>query len=116
MKLPTTFTDLIKEAESLALYNKLVQQLNKDFLLANIELSFEDQVTPSELKLQLHEMVYTLIQDRFSDYLNLLYIIDVSEDQIRALNGDDTVQLSEEVSFLILKREWQKVWFKNKYS
>ncbi|MGB1311993.1 hypothetical protein [Bizionia paragorgiae] len=116
MKLPTTFTDLIKEAESLALYNNLVQQLNKDFLLANIELSFEDQVTPSELKLQLHEMVYTLIQDRFSDYLNLLYIIDVSEDQIRALNGDDTVQLSEEVSFLILKREWQKVWFKNKYS
>jgi len=116
MKLPTTFTDLIKEAESLALYNNLVQQLNKDFLLANIELSFEDQVTPSELKLQLHEMVYTLIQDRFSDYLNLLYIIDVSEDQIRALNGDDTVQLSEEVSFLILKREWQKVLFKNKYS
>ncbi|TYB76083.1 hypothetical protein ES677_09895 [Bizionia gelidisalsuginis] len=116
MRLPTTFNGLIEEAQSLALYNKLILQINKDFLLANIDLSFEETVTPSELKLLVHETVYTLIQERFSDYLNLLYIIDVSESKIKALNGDDTVQLSEEVAFLILKREWQKVWFKNEYS
>ncbi|MBQ0767723.1 MAG: hypothetical protein KBT58_00415 [Bizionia sp.] len=116
MTLPTTFNALIEEAQSLELYQKLILQINKDFLLANIDLSFEENVTPSELKLLVHETVYKLIQERFAEYLNLLYIIDVSESKIKALNGDDTVQLAEEVAFLILKREWQKVWFRDKYS
>ena len=115
MKLPTTFDDLFVEANQLDLYKKLVLQLNKDFLLANIDLEFHEEVLPSSLKLLLHETVYKLIQEKFSEYLNLLYIIDVSEDQVKALNGDDTLKLSEEVAFLILRREWQKVWFKNHY-
>ena len=58
----------------------------------------------------------TLISEKFSDYLNLLYIIDVPEMQVKQLDGSDTLVLSEQVAFLILKREWQKVWFRNKYS
>lgn len=116
MNVPTTFNDLIEEANSLALYQKLIKQLNKDFLFANIDLDFEEEILPTSLKLILHETVYKLIQEKFAEYLNLLYIIDVPEKQVKALNGNDTLQLAEDVSFLILKREWQKVWFKNKYS
>ena len=116
MKLPSTFQDLIEEANQLDLYKKLIQQLNKDFLYANIDLDFDEEILPSSLKLLLHETVYKLIQEKFAEYLNLLYIIDVPEQSIRELNGDDTVELSAQVSFLILKREWQKVWFRNKYS
>ncbi|GAA4895118.1 hypothetical protein GCM10023311_19790 [Flaviramulus aquimarinus] len=116
MQLPTTFDALIEQANQLNLYRKLILQLNKDFLLANIDLDFHEDILPSSLKLILHETVYKLIQEKFTDYLNLLYIIDVSENQVRALDGNDTLKLSEEVSFLILKREWQKVWFRNKYS
>ena len=72
-------------------------------------------ISPEELKIQLHEKIFRLIQNKFAEYLNLLYIIDVSEDQIKKLDGSDLVILSEEVAFLILKREWQKVWFRNKY-
>lgn len=115
MQLPTTFENLIEEANKLDLYKKLIRQLNKDFLLANIDLDFHEEVLPSSLKLILHETVYRLIQEKFTDYLNLLYIIDVSEKQVKALDGDDVLKLSDDVSFLILKREWQKVWFKNKY-
>ena len=115
MNLPSTFEELIAEANQLDLYKKLVFQLNKDFLLANIDLDFHEEVLPTSLKLLLHETVYKLIQENFSEYLNLLYIIDVSEKQVKALDGSDTLKLSEEVSFLILKREWQKVWFRNKY-
>ncbi|MGB5418276.1 hypothetical protein [Algibacter sp.] len=115
MKLPKTFESLIEEANQLDLYKQLILQLNKDFLLANIDLDFHEEVLPSSLKLLLHDTVYRLIQEKFTDYLNLLYIIDVSEKQVKALNGDDTLKLSEEVTFLILKREWQKVWFRNKY-
>jgi hypothetical protein len=116
MKLPTTFEHLISEAESLELYSKLIQQVNKDFLLANIDLDFEENILPSSLKYLLHEVIFNLIQEKFADYLNLLYIIDVSEHKIKQLDGSDTLKLSEEVTFLILQREWQKVWFRNTYS
>lgn len=116
MKLPTTFQDLIEEVNDLDLYKKLILQLNKDFLYANIDLDFDVAILPTSLKLLLHETVYKLIQEKFTEYLNLLYIIDVPEHDVKALNGDDTVELAAQVSFLILKREWQKVWFRNKYS
>ncbi|MFC4722569.1 hypothetical protein ACFO5O_09570 [Geojedonia litorea] len=116
MNLPTTFEDLIEAAHSQHLYKSLIRQLNKDFLYANIDLDFDDEILPSSLKLLLHETVFKLIQHKFVDYLNLLYIIDVSESKIKALDGSDTLYLSEQVTFLILQREWQKVWFKNKYT
>lgn len=116
MQLPTTFEELIEDANQLELYKKLILQLNKDFLLANIGLDFHEAILPSSLKLMLHETVYKLIREKFTEYLNLLYIVDVSEKDVKALDGDDILKLSEAVSFLILKREWQKVWFRNKYS
>lgn len=114
-KLPTTFDALIDASERLKLYGKLIEQINKDFLLANIDLDFELDILPSSLKYLLHEVIFNLIQNKFADYLNLLYIIDVSEAKIKALDGSDTLKLSEQVTFLILQREWQKVWFKNYY-
>ena len=114
MKKVATFEELVEEANHLNLYKKLVAQLNKDLLFANINLEFDEEVLPSSLKLILHETVYKLIQEKFNDYLNLLYIVDVSEEKIKQLDGSDAIQLSEQVTFLILKREWQKVWFKNK--
>lgn len=115
MQLPVSFNDLISEAEKYQLYNQLVKQLNKDLALANMDLSFAEDILPSSLKFLLHEALYKLIQERFMDYLNLLYIIDVSEKQIRSLDGTDTLEMSEQVSFMILQREWQKVWYKNHY-
>lgn len=114
MKKVATFEELVEEANQLNLYKKLVAQLNKDLLFANINLEFDEETLPSSLKLILHETVYKLIQEKFNDYLNLLYIVDVSEEKIKQLDGSDAIQLSEQVTFLILKREWQKVWFKNK--
>ena len=114
MQLPATFDDLVNEANQLNLYQKLILQINKDFLLANLDLDLHEAILPSSLKLLLQETVYNLIQEKFADYLNLLYIVDVSEEKIKALNGEDVLKLSEEVSFLILKREWQKVWFRNR--
>ena len=115
MQLPSTFEDLMQQALKGELYQRLILQLNKDLLYANIDLDFNVNVLPSSLKLILHETIYKLIQEKFADYLNLLYIIDVSEEKIKQLDGSDTLKLSEQVAFLILQREWQKVWFRNKY-
>mgnify|MGYP003452139372 FL=1 len=112
---PISTDNLLSEAEKESLYLNLIQQINKDFNLANEGIDFPISVAPNELKIQLHEKIYRLIQYKFAEYLNLLYIIDVSEDEIKKLDGSDIVELSAQVSFLILKREWQKVWFRNKY-
>ncbi len=106
---------LLSEASKEALYLKLIEQINKDFNLANESIDFPISIEPEELKAQLHEKIYRLIQYKFAEYLNLLYIIDVPEDQIKKLDGSDLVILAEQVAFLILKREWMKVWFRNNY-
>ncbi len=116
MSLPSNFENLIEEANKLQLYTKLVKQLNKDLLYANVDLEFDEETLPTSLKLVLHEAVFQLIQYKFSDYLNLLYIVDVAESKIKNLDGSDALKLSEDVTFLILQREWQKVWYKAKYS
>ena len=106
---------LFEEAQKESLYLNLIEQINKDFNLANEGIDFPLSVSPEELKIQLHEKIYRMIQYKFAEYLNLLYIIDVSEDLFNKLDGSALVILDEQVSFLILKREWQKVWFRNYY-
>ena len=106
---------LLTAAADENLYAKLLEQLNKDFNLANEPVDFPASTSPDELKVQLHEKIYRLIHFRFAEYLNLLYIIDVPENQVKQLDGSDIGELAKEVAFLILKREWQKVWFRNRY-
>ena len=113
--IPENTDFLLADAEKENLYLNLIEQINKDFNLANEGIDFPLSVSPDELKIQLHEKIYRMIQYKFAEYLNLLYIIDVSEIEIKKLDGSDLVILAEQVSFLVLKREWQKVWFRNYY-
>ena len=113
--IPINVNLLLSVAESENLYQKLIEQINKDFNLANEAVDFSINTSPEELKIQLHKRIYRMIQYKFAEYLNLLYIIDVSEDQIKKLDGSDISELSTQVVFLILKREWIKVWFRNRY-
>ena len=112
---PSSIDSLINQAEEEHLYFKLIEQVNKDFALANEPIDVPIDIFPLHFKERVHEKILKLIQIKFAEYLNLLYIIDVSESEIKKLDGSDLVQLSEQVTFLILKREWQKVWFRNKY-
>ena len=110
-----TSLELLQYAASIALYEKLVTQLKKDFTLANITLDLPDEITPVALKTILKEKIYVLLLERFPDYLNLLYIIDVPEKAFSSIKSTNVVEVAEGVTFLILKREWQKVWLKQSY-
>lgn len=109
-------TKLLETAEAENLYGNLVAQLIKDFGLANIFIELEEGIAPEDLKKVIHEKIYVLIMEKFADYLNLLYIIDVPENTVKGITAVDVVEVADEVTFLVLKREWQKVWFKAKYS
>ncbi len=106
---------LLSKAQKELLYEKLLEQLDKDFNLSNQILEIKAGISPFELKMELQNKVYQLIQYKFADYLNLLYIIDVPEHEIKSITSIDLVEISEQVTYLILKREWQKVWFRNRF-
>ncbi|MBT8281896.1 MAG: hypothetical protein KJO16_09980 [Muriicola sp.] len=107
--------ELLQLAESRALYQKLVLQLKKDFTLANIEFDPPEDIAPLDLKVALKEKIYILLLERFADYLNLLYIVDVPEKAFSSMDAQDIVEVAEGACFLILKREWQKVWLRHSY-
>ncbi len=109
-------TVLLQNAQEGQLYTKLVVQLKKDFGLANIPIDLANNVSPNNLKTFLHEKIYYLILEKFTDYLNLMYVIDVPEKAFKQIQVTDVVEVAEQVSFLVLRRELQKVWLKDKYS
>ena len=115
MKLLLTSEKIITQSEGLQLYKNLVLQLNKDFKRANIDIDFIKDTSPSDLKLKLNNAIHNLILNTYSEYLNLLYVIDVSEEKIKKIGVDSTYEISKKITYFILLREWQKVWFKSNY-
>ncbi|MCG2461541.1 hypothetical protein K8352_12340 [Flavobacteriaceae bacterium F89] len=111
---------LLSNAKKAGLFDNLVVQLQKDFILANIAIDFVGggevrQITPEELMSVLREKVYRLIMEKFTDYLNLLYIVDVPEKAFKEIQLTDVVEIAEQVTLLILKREYQKVRLKAQF-
>jgi hypothetical protein len=109
-------TVLLQSAQEEQLYAKLVEQLIKDFGLANIPIELSPTVAPSNLRTRLHEKIYYLIMEKFSEYLNLMYVVDVPEKAFKQIQVTDVVEVAQQVTFLVLRRELQKVWLKEKYS
>lgn len=107
---------LFQSAQKEQLYPKLVAQLQKDFALANIDIDLFEDIEPIPLKTILHEKVYYLILEKFTEYLNLLYVIDVPEKAFKEIKVTDVVEVAEQVTFLVLQRELQKVRLKARYS
>lgn len=107
--------ELLKSIEVENLYLRLIEQLNKDFQLANVAVSFDITNSPVQLKKQLFAVLLNLITNQYDDYLNLLYRIDVPESELAKLINDNLTASMEEITYLVLKREYQKVWFKQNF-
>jgi len=108
--------ELIKYADSNNLYLDLVLQLKKDFALANLTLDLPEDCNPNELKYLLQKNIQFLIEEKYSDFMNLLYIVDLPEDTTGQNLDVDIVNVSDFYTFLILKRLWQKIWFRRQYN
>lgn len=108
--------ELLQNAQEKGLYDKLIGQMLKDFRLANVHCDLQLFMSPEELKQDLQEKIYYLIMEKFPDYLNLMYVIDIPENVFKTIKMTDVVDVAEQVSFLVLKRELQKVYLKSKYS
>ena len=87
-----TSEEIIFQSEELLLYESLVLQLNNDFKRANINIDFIKNISPSDLTLKLNNAIHDLI---LNNYLNLLYIIDISEEKIKKTAVNNTHEISK---------------------
>lgn len=108
--------DLFNKLEAEDLYLKLIQQLNKDFQMSNLDISFDNTLEPLILYKTLSQVLFELINNKYDDYLNLLYRIDISEKELLKVRSENLEDSISQVAFLILKRESQKVWLKKNFS
>ena len=107
--------ELLHLAREQSLFQNIVRQLEKDFLLANVVWDTPKNIDSEQLIAALREKIYYLIMERFQVFLNVLYVIDVPEKEFHDLAITDAVAVADQMAFLILKREYQKVWFRNRY-
>ncbi len=107
--------EVLEQAIKENLYANLVAQIQKDFSLANITFNIPEDVESNELIKLLQEKLYVLNLERFNEYLNLLYVVDVPEKLFKGIKVTDVVEVSSQVNFLIIQREFQKVRLKAKY-
>jgi hypothetical protein len=107
--------ELLEVSLERELYQKLLIQLKKDFDLAAIDIQIKPDLATTEVKIILHEKIYFLLLEKFDECQNLLYIIDLPEKVFKNVHQKDAVDVAREISFIILKREFKKVWFKQEY-
>lgn len=98
----------------LAMLENLIEQLNKDFSLTGLDIHISVNLGPKLLIERLNEIVAALMKNEFHKFINFLYRVDIPEEKIGELQSLDFDQLVNAMTFLILKKEWQKVWFRNR--
>lgn len=89
------------------------KQLEKDFYGATFQEVVFDGASVEDLVLQVRQEIQRIVMTDASKFSNLLYRVDVSEASVDALKGLPIEEYWEQITFLIFKREWQKVWIRN---
>lgn len=102
----------IKEPVSQELYQKLIVQIEKDFILTGIRYDF-DNLAPNELIVCLNEIMEELLNKQYPTLLSLLYRMDIPESAIN-FGDEETVEL--QLVNLILRRQFLKIKMREKYS
>ena len=94
------------------LFEQLVQQIERDFRMSvDEDLTFSVS-TPLELVQQIHSLLESLAARTPAKLSMLLYRIDVAEKDVRALEEGDVFNYFEQLTYLLVKREFQKVYFR----
>ena len=105
---------LIDEIKSQELFQDLIVQLNKDADLSGLDVHFTSSTTSEKLVNDLYDVLLNLMTYDFRTYLSFLYRIDLSENTVKSIQETEPKQIAKLVTLLVLKREWQKVAFRNK--
>lgn len=102
--------------EQMEMLRELIRQLNKDLSLSGVEIQFDENWGPELLIKNLTQVIATIMEKDFQKFINFLYRIDISEKKLGDIKTSDFGEVINEITLMILKKEWQKVWFRNRNS
>lgn len=105
---------LIEKIESRQLLGKLIQQLNKDASLSGVDFVCEENISANQLLEKVYYLLINLMTNDFGSYLNFLYRVDISEHAIKSITETEPERIAQKITLMVVKREWQKVFFRNK--
>jgi hypothetical protein len=79
-------------------------------------LNFNDAESLEELKKYLADKISLMMDKNFDFLLSSLYRIDIDENKVKELfSGKTRKDISEGLASLIIERQLQKLYFRNKY-
>ena len=106
--------DFLKQKE---LFQATIAQLQKDLSWQNLELPLSESPTVEELKIKLSSLFSYLEQGQYQTLMNILYRVDVSEQQIKKVMENVVDEPFSDVwTQLMLHRCLQKVIIKQQFS
>lgn len=91
---------------------QMCQQLNKDLNRAGFFEQLNNTSNPVLMKNQLETLLKKQLTKDDKKILNLLYAVDISENEFKTFLSEQTEELSSALTWLILKRTWQKINFR----
>lgn len=95
--------------------NDITSLIRKDFQIPEIYPSFPEQITSEvQLREKLKQLIHYLLDKDFALFLQLMYRIDISEASLKEAMSQESYL--EQIVELIIQREKQKVFYRNKYS
>lgn len=110
---------ILEKAQQSGLLPELLEQLQKDYERAGIVFPIQEQALQkpqiSALYSSLRENIYLLLMERFNQYLNLMYAVDVPERDFRTIAPADAVEAAGQLTGLVLAREWQKLEIRRRF-
>ena len=98
------------------LYQDLLIQITKDFELSGLTITLHQAISPADLLQELHSQILELIHTNFDGFLQLLYRVDIAESTMQSFELQKSDNIAKKTTFVILQREWKKVYFRKKYS
>jgi len=114
MKIPAFSLSQLTKAGDKEIIPKIIMQINKDLQLSGNQYGIDQNCSAQLLVSDLRKIIENLLQTDFSGLLNLFYRIDVPESLLQKMMEETPEDLPQNLTLLILKKEWLKVWIRNK--
>ena len=96
----------------------VIQETKKSLSQPGFEslINFNDHLTLEELKIFLAEKIAIMMNTNMNLLLSTLYRIDIDENKVRGLfSGKIKEDIPQGLASLIIDRQLQKLYFRNKY-
>lgn len=102
---------VVNESVQNSVLDKLITQIQKDLLRAGVVHNFFN-LSEENLFDALKSILNMLITDKRDSLYAFLYAVDVSETSIRAIVEHNAMIEVEQLTYLILKREYMKIAYR----